>query len=56
MENECIGCSTYSESHSTCINRFDPNISPSGCPCRVCLIKGICFNECEEYLIYWELE
>ena len=59
MNNECIGCigcRTYIESHSTCVNQYSPDILQSGCPCSICLVKGVCLNECEEYLVYWKLK
>ncbi len=50
MEEEdynCKGCYTFMSDHMDCphhvINESDE------CPCRICLIKGVCDTTCEEY-------
>ncbi len=47
MTKNCRGCHTH----------MDPNVSCSvplvrevyNCPCRICLIKGVCEKGCVEY-------
>lgn len=44
MTTECKGCCTY-EGMRKCkfIRQGDK------CPCRMCLVKGVCIRECDEF-------
>ena len=48
----CFGCNTYE--YNICL--IKPTIIRRGvkkmCPCITCLIKGMCTQECKEYLEY----
>jgi hypothetical protein len=47
ITDKCKGCHTYndeSDSCSTIINDLIPE-----CPCRDCIIKTMCQNECEAF-------
>jgi hypothetical protein len=44
---DCKGCYTYTNAYSTCPSRLRNR--SDGCPCRICLIKGVCGTFCEEY-------
>lgn len=46
MEN-CKGCFTHTYAHNSCPQRFANRFDK--CPCRICLVKGVCDDPCEEY-------
>ncbi len=47
--NSCKGCHTYT--HTDTAPRCDLSLVKrvDKCPCRICLIKGICTTPCDEY-------
>ena len=49
--DECKGCSVYTNPHSLC-NYDSYHI---GCPCKICLLKMLCNNVCEDFDIYSRL-
>jgi len=54
MNHECKGCLSYNEPMEI-LNCSLQNVSiPKGvsCPCSICLIKGICRCECEDFVIF----
>jgi len=48
---ECKGClvNELDIVGHQCIFQGDYKYLYLNCPCRVCLVKGICRNQCEEY-------
>jgi hypothetical protein len=47
----CDGCL----SKNTCIFLADHDRrSADKCPCRICLIKGVCKKACIDYIIPWQ--
>jgi hypothetical protein len=49
---DCKGCYTK----ATCDEAFRlPPIerARSKCPCRICLVKGVCNERCEYYRVFW---
>jgi len=51
MSNECEGCRSYTQTY--CSYGLIHNISnTNGCPCKTCLVKGVCVSICEEFINY----
>lgn len=52
IENDCKGCMTYTGYH--CGIGIIPDLPDTdGCPCRKCLVKGICHHStCVEFIKY----
>ena len=48
---ECKGCHIYME-HSC---SFTQAKDVDNCPCKICLIKGVCNIGCEEYKNYYDI-
>ena len=46
--NNCKGCKDYEDEN--CIISF--NKSKQLCPCRSCLIKSMCEDGCDEFIIF----
>ena len=44
----CRGCDIYVDNFCNSISHFNRD-DIKECPCRVCLIKGICQDACEAY-------
>jgi hypothetical protein len=45
-DKECKGCKLYYNPEYICLVT-DRNTS--GCPCLICLLKGVCSTSCEDY-------
>ena len=56
LKDPCKGCRSYSPYEETlCSAEVIQFISESKeCPCLTCLIKMICENSCDKFLIYLE--
>ena len=52
MDTECRGCSAYYGEKSRCIVKLDPHINIYECPCRICLVKGVCIDPCQKFRDY----
>lgn len=50
LDEECKGCLVHAEHLCSKL----PTCGPLKCPCLVCLIKGICENDCEAIEYYAE--
>jgi hypothetical protein len=52
MESGCEGCATsyvYGK-EIRCMLEVVSNFSTMGrCPCRTCIVKGMCFKDCEKF-------
>lgn len=49
-ESECEGCRSY---EGYCKFGIIQNIAKTnGCPCRTCLVKGICNDLCDDFMDY----
>jgi len=44
MQKECEDCYSMGGCY------FIPHIDPSLCPCKDCLLKGICIESCDKWL------
>jgi len=50
MRYNCTGCHIRNQCHKLNRHRvYKADI----CPCRICLVKGICNTPCEDYRILW---
>ncbi len=47
--NDCKGCFTYTYIDTTSRCNISVIKGVNKCPCRICLIKGICITPCDEY-------
>lgn len=47
-KGSCYGCDIYADNFCSSISHFNRG-DIKECPCRVCLIKGICKEVCEAY-------
>ncbi len=45
--NNCKGCYTHMSLDASCPTTLVENADT--CPCRICLIKGVCGRACDEY-------
>jgi len=55
MSGECKGCHLYygkKGNPSKCLVRALPYVDVDECPCRICLVKGICNDTCEDFSEY----
>jgi len=53
MEIECRGCSVYhgEASQSKCLVQISRGKADlKDCPCRICLVKGICSDPCQDFV------
>ncbi len=50
MKNDCEGCNMYDEEHNACLTDLEyyPDLLER-CPCRICVVKVVCNNVCEDY-------
>ena len=48
---ECKGCYIYMEHRCS----FTDKKYVDTCPCRICLIKGVCNIGCEEHKIFYDI-
>lgn len=44
---DCKGCRTFMSAYVKCSSMLANK--GSECPCKICLIKGVCNTACEEY-------
>lgn len=53
MGSECIGCKSY-KNETYCLYGIVHNVKDTdGCPCKRCLVKGICSNNlCDDFIEY----
>lgn len=52
MENECRGCRSYYDDYG-CMGKVLPHKTETlHCPCMNCLVKGMCKDVCDDFLIY----
>lgn len=52
LETECKGCGVLQE-FGECNIQIERPKEYSKCPCRICLLKGICETTCEDYKKFW---
>ena len=53
IQNKCRGCKMFDKENDECEIKVIPYMSEVGhCPCKTCLIKGMCENECETFIQY----
>jgi len=49
IKMSCKGCYTFiMNNHAVCSTILVSK--PDKCPCRICLIKGVCNKPCKEYI------
>ena len=48
MDGDCKGCASYHSCDLVWNNTF------KACPCRVCIIKGICYEICDGFSEYYK--
>jgi hypothetical protein len=55
--HKCLGCLAYKETAETLENQRVCMLMGEGrednCPCRICLIKGVCLKTCYERAQYF---
>jgi hypothetical protein len=46
----CIGCRSYEKDNCLFLTSpYKDKVNIDKCPCKICLIKGVCHIACEEY-------
>lgn len=52
-DKECRGCMMFEKENKECEIRVIPYMPKVGhCPCKTCLVKGMCQNECTDFIQY----
>lgn len=49
-DKQCIGCGDY---ENECIIKY---IEKGECPCRICLVKTMCEDACEEFILFTNIK
>jgi len=47
--NHCKGCASYTPNSAACCIFYKHN-KKGKCPCGLCIIKGMCWVSCQEYV------
>jgi len=51
LDEKCVGCAMFGDSLE-CNYRTDDQFDEKFCPCKDCLIKGMCMEACENYCAF----
>ena len=56
MKDLCYGCHDFSlcPIKKELESGYPPRGKLSDCPCSICLIKGMCIKQCEDFILYNE--
>lgn len=56
MIGECRGCGFFDTEHKFCIANIKSRCIIKNeevfCPCRICIVKGMCHDPCEDLIQY----